>query len=449
MARPVRRRGKPKATPANVRSEGPVRGARGGTVAEAEVRRRGDRALSGFNFFIANVQTGFGPFVAVYLTAQGWTLTAIGTALAVGTATSFLSQLPAGALVDAVSRKARVAGASVLAFLASALLLAASPLPLTVYLAKVLHGFSSCTLGPSVAALSIAIAGRGALGERLGRNARYASLGSGAGAALMGACGYYFSERAVFYLTALLALPALALLPAMARAAAMAAPGDDSRAEESGRSTRQVLADRRLLVFAVCALLFTFVNAPLLPIASSALTANVGALASPLIAACIVLPQLVVALVAPWVGRAAGRIGRKPLLLAGFAMLPVRALALALVDEPLFVVLLQALDGVAAACFGVLVPLVVSDIAGRSGHFNLSLGAVGLAIGIGGTVSPPLAGWIGDGYGNAAAFAALAGAGVLTWMFVALALPETRPDATPSPVAASHASGSKAVTTSG
>jgi MFS family permease len=186
-----------------------------------------------------------------------------------------------------------------------------------------------------------------------------------------------------------------------------------------------------------------------LPIASSALTANVGALASPLIAACIVLPQLVVALVAPWVGRAAGRIGRKPLLLAGFAMLPVRALALALVDEPLFVVLLQALDGVAAACFGVLVPLVVSDIAGRSGHFNLSLGAVGLAIGIGGTVSPPLAGWIGDGYGNAAAFAALAGAGVLTWMFVALALPETRPDATPSPVAASHASGSKAVTTSG
>lgn len=400
---------------------------------DGEVQRRGERALSGFNFFVANVQTGFGPFVAVYLTAQGWTLTAIGTALAVGTATSFLSQLPAGALVDAVRSKARVAGASVLAFLASALLLAASPLPLTVYLAKVLHGFSSCTLGPSVAALSIAIAGTAALGERLGRNARYASLGSGVGAALMGACGYYLSERAVFYLTAVLALPALAMLPAMARAATLAgAPADAPAGREERRpGTLHVLSDRRLLAFAACALLFTFVNAPLLPIASSRLTATAGALASPLIAACIVLPQLVVAMISPWVGRAAGRIGRKPLLLAGFAVLPVRAVALAFVEAPALVVLLQALDGIAAACFGVLVPLVVSDIAGRTGHFNLSLGAVGLAIGIGGTISPPLAGWIGDHYGNPAAFLALAAAGVVAWLCVALAMRETRPEPTP------------------
>src|SRR5260370_329870 len=121
-------------------------------------------------------------------------MTSIGFALSIGRVASLLSQLPAGALVDAVRGKARVAAFSVLAFMTSALMLAVSPLALPVYLAKVLHGFSSCTLGPSIAALSVAVAGGGRLRERLGPNARYASIGSGAGAAPMGARGYYFSR---------------------------------------------------------------------------------------------------------------------------------------------------------------------------------------------------------------------------------------------------------------
>jgi hypothetical protein len=32
-------------------------------------------------------------------------------------------------------------------------------MPLSIYLAEVLHGFSSCTLGPAIAALSLMIAG--------------------------------------------------------------------------------------------------------------------------------------------------------------------------------------------------------------------------------------------------------------------------------------------------
>ena len=399
----------------------------------AAARREAHRGLSWFNFFVANIQTGFGPFVAVYLTAEGWTLTAIGFALSIGTVTAMLSQLPAGALVDAVRSKTRVAAFSVSAFMASALMLAISPQTLPVYISKVLHGFSSCTLGPSIAAMSVAIAGRARLGERLGRNARYAALGSGVGAALMGACGYWVSERAVFYLTALLALPAIAMLGAIRRATAHAGvevAEDASPAERA--TTLHVLSDRRLLAFAVAAMLFTFVNAPLLPIASSALTASAGQVASLIIAACIVLPQLMVAAVSPAVGRAAGRWGRKPLLLLGFAILPIRGAALAATTDPALVVLLQALDGIAAACFGVLVPLVVSDIAGRTGHFNLSLGAIGLAIGVGGSISPPLAGWIADQYGVSAAFAALGAAGLLALLFVRFAISESRPaDAMP------------------
>src|SRR5579871_1570439 len=116
------------------------------------------------NLFVANIQTGFGPFISVYLTAHGWTQTAIGLALSLGTLTAMASQLPAGALVDAIDRKSRVAAFSLIAFTASALLLAVAPLPLFVYLAEILHGFSSCTLGPAIAALSIIFAGSAGLG---------------------------------------------------------------------------------------------------------------------------------------------------------------------------------------------------------------------------------------------------------------------------------------------
>src|ERR1700681_2963567 len=172
------------------------------------------RGLDWFNLFVANIQTGFGPFIAVYLISQSWTQTSIGLALSIGTIAAMASQVPAGALVDAMPNKTRVAAFSVLAFTACALMLAVYPIPLFVYLAEILHGLSSCTLGPATAAMSLVLAGRFGMALRLGRNARYAAIGNGISAAVMGACGQYVPERAVFFLTAALPLPALvALLP--------------------------------------------------------------------------------------------------------------------------------------------------------------------------------------------------------------------------------------------
>ncbi|MFO1118771.1 MAG: MFS transporter [Rhodospirillales bacterium] len=135
------------------------------------------------------MQTGFGPFLAVYLTTQGWTQTSIGLALSVGTIAAMASQLPAGAVVDAVRDKTKIAIFSILAFTASALMFTVAPVPLFVYAGQILHSFSSCTLGPAIVALSLAVAGSAALPLRLGRNARWSSIGNGAGAVLMGACG--------------------------------------------------------------------------------------------------------------------------------------------------------------------------------------------------------------------------------------------------------------------
>jgi MFS family permease len=386
------------------------------------------RGLDWFNLFVANIQTGFGPFIAVYLISQRWTQTSIGLALSIGTVTAMLSQVPAGAVVDAMPNKTRVAAFSVLAFTACALMFAIYPIPLFVYLAEILHGMSSCTLGPAIAAMSLVIAGRFGMGLRLGKNARYAAIGNGVGAALMGACGQYVSERAVFYLTAALTLPALvALLPL--RRVAIAGPDLRAPPSQPGQGRAQflrVLADRRLLIFCACAMLFTFANAPMLMLMSSTMTAKVGN-PSLLVAACIVLPQIIVALSSPAVGRLAEKRGRRVALIIGFSMLPLRGLIFATSANPVLVVAVQALDGVGGACFGIMVPLIVSDVAARSGHFNLSLGFVGFAIGIGGTLSTPAAGWLADHFGTRPAFFSLAAVGLAAVLLVLFAMPETRP----------------------
>jgi len=384
-------------------------------------------ALDWFNLFVANIQTGFGPFIAVYLSSQQWTQTAIGLALSIGTVSSMASQVPAGALVDLMPNKTRVAAFSVVVFTVSALMFAIHPIPLFVYLAEILHGVSSCTLGPAIAAMSLVIAGRFGMGLRLGRNARYAAIGNGVGAALMGACGQYVSERAVFYLTAALTLPALfALLPLRLSAVAGAELRPHPRLEGESRARQlRVLADRRLLMFCGCGLLFTFANAPMLMLISGTLTAR-GSNPSLLIAACIVLPQIIVAFASPAVGRFAGRYGPRIVLMLGFSMLPLRCIVFAFTQNPSILVAAQVFDGVAAACFGILVPLIVSDVAGDSGHFNLALGAVGFGIGVGGSLSTPAAGWLADHFGTRLAFLTLLGIGALA-VLMAYLMPETRP----------------------
>jgi MFS family permease len=406
------------------------------STALAKSRPESDEALlaghglDGLNLFVANIQTGFGPFVSVYLTTQGWTQTSIGMALSLGTIVSMASQVPAGALVDAVRSKAAVALFSILAFSASALLFALRPTALWVYAAETLHGFSSCTLGPAIAAMSLAVAGPALLGPRLGRNARFASIGNGIGAALMGACGYYVSERAVFFLTAVVTLPAIVSLVPLARLRDPALLPTSSRDGQpaGGRvPISSLLTNRALLIFAVCAMLFTLGNSAMLPLAGNTLTKEAGDFASLLIAGCIIVPQLVVAAISPTIGKLANQRGRRLVLLIGFCTLPVRGLLFATLVNPAALVLIQGLDGIAAACVGILVPLVASDIAGRSGRYNLSIGFIGLAIGIGATISTVLAGWIADAFGAPVAYIGLALVGLAAVVVAVTAMPETRP----------------------
>jgi predicted MFS family arabinose efflux permease len=395
--------------------------------------RRSLRGLDWFVFFVADVQTGFGPFVSVYLTAQRWTQVDIGLVLSAAGFVSLIGQMPGGALVDAARSERFVAGVAVVAICVSALTYAALPIFPTVLAGSILHAAASCVLGPAMAAISLGLVGHAAIGQRLGRNARFASIGNGLAAAAMGACGYLLSARAVFIVTVLLLVPALIALRAIAKneidpeRAHGAPPRHVSAKPPTPTRAGALMNNRPLLIFAGCLLLFHLANSAMLPLVGSVVTMSSARWATVIIAACIVVPQLVVAALSPWVGTRAQIWGRRPLLLIGFAALPIRGLLFAFISNPSILLAVQILDGVTAAVFAVMVPLIVADLTRGTGHFNLGQGILGTATGIGAALSATFAGYLTDRFGSPVAFGSLAAIAFVGLTLVWLLMPETRP----------------------
>jgi len=388
------------------------------------------RGLDWFIFFLADVQTGFGPFVAVYLTTEKWTQVEIGFVLSIGGIVGLIGQMPGGAIVDAARSERMVAGLAVATIGLAALSYAVWPILPVVAAAATLHAAASCVLGPAIAAISLGLVGPFAIGERLGRNARFASLGNGTAAAVMGTFGYLLSSRSVFIVTFVLAIPALLSLMRIRERDVDAtwAHGAVVREVEDVNATSvlRLIRQPALLIFAASILLLQLANAAMLPLMAGVVTTRSSQWAPVLIAACIVVPQAIVAWTSPSVGRKAQQWGRRPLLLIGFAALATRGLLFAVVSDPYLLVMVQVFDGITAAVFSVMVPLIVADVAFGSGHFNLAQGIVGTATGIGASLSTVLAGYASDKFGSSVAFTGLACVAALGLATIWLVMPETR-----------------------
>lgn len=394
---------------------------------DAAASARSLKGLDWFNFFLADVQTGVGPFVAVYLASVHWSQSSIGAVLMVGGLTGVLSQLFAGALVDASAHKRALLGASVVATSVSALLLARRPAYGNVVSAQVLLGLAGSVSAPAIAAVSLGLVGYRVLGDCLGRNQRFNASGNLAAAAVMGAVGYFISARSIFWVTGLLAVPTLFALrairgdeidPALARGG--------SAAGAPAAKVTALLKERRLLTFIACGVLFHFANAAMLPLLGSMLGRSREHESSVFLAACIMVTQVVVAVASPWLGRGAERFGRKPMLLIGFGALPIRGVLYTLTHNTGLLLAIQVLDGVGAAVFGTLSALVIADVTRGSGRFNLAQGTVGIAVGIGASASNAGAGIVVDRLGYSAGFLALSAVALLALLTLVFAMPETR-----------------------
>jgi MFS family permease len=397
-------------------------------------------SLNWLNFLTADMLTGFGPFIAVYLTSQAWTQGDIGTALSVGTLAAIVAQLPAGTLVDAVPAKRALAALALAAIAGAALMVAISPARIPVMLALAVQNSASTVLTPAIAAITLSLCRHDTLGERLGKNVRFAGIGTGLAALLLGAVGAYVSYRAVFFLAALFGVGAIVALRGIAGAdLAQAHTRTSHHAAQPHavagrpRPKAHLARDRRLLILGACVALFYLGNAGLLPIVADAVTRAIGQEANLVVAAAIAIPQFLGAMLAPWIGRAAEQWGRRPVLLIGFSALPLRAMLFAIGGPPGLFIVYQALDAISAAMFGVMIPLVVADITHKGGRFNLALTSMNLAASLGAAMSTRVAGMIAQSLGDMASFLTLAAFGLAAVALIWWAMPETSADV-PEPI---------------
>jgi MFS family permease len=385
--------------------------------------------LDWMNFFIADVQTGFGTFTAFYLAHLGWTQGSVGVVLTVGSLAAVLSQIPGGALADAVTWKRGLVALGIVMIGAAALILALAPSFLLVLFASALQGTTGGIITPAIGAISLGLVGRRAMSVRTGRNYRYAAGGHAMTAALMGFTGAYFSQGAIFIAAASLCIPALIALGYIRSTDIDYAKARNAASGADARHARvlDLVRNHKLVLFTGALVLFQLADASMLPLVGEGLATTATEQSPIWMAGLIIVPQIVVAIFAPWVGYHSEKRGRRPLLLLGFALEPIRAALLAFTANYEILVVAQVLSGITGAVIGVLTIVVIADLTAGTGRFNLAQGAVGAAIGLAASLSTLATGFYFQGFGRLSGFiviaAVAAAATVVLWIFLA----ETKP----------------------
>ena len=396
--------------------------------------------LDGVNFFTAAMQAGFGTFVTVYLVRNHWAVHDVGFALTISTVSSLISQAPAGALIDSIHDKRHAVRLGTVGVGVAALLLALTPARPAIYLAQALQGLASSMIGPGIAAISLASVGHAAFSERVGRNARFASIGNGLTAGVMGLAGSYFEPVSIFWFAAALTVPALLSLSLVDSQFAERPVSDATGREEPEHgdtkiargSLKSLFLDRRLQIFAVCVMLFFASSAAMLPGVAVRVTRERPELATLIVAATTLLPQAIVAMISPWIGRTAERSGRRPMLLFGWGLLPLQGVLYAIFSGPYIpyaLLICQVLNGFSGAVFGVMMTVVANDLTRGTSRFNLTLGALGVAISVGASLSTFFAGIVADAFGGEVAYLGLALTGLCGLLVLWFGMPETQPRA--------------------
>jgi MFS family permease len=414
-----------------------------------------ERSLKGLdwvNFFMADVATGIGPFLAIYLTAtRHWDPARVGMVVAAQAVAGVAAQVPAGWLVDNSNRKKWlvICGATLVAAGCVGIVLARNVA--SEVAVQIVIGLTAAIFPPAIAAIALGIVGKPKLSRRAGRNEGFNHAGNVVFAVLAGGIGVAFGQQWIFYASALFATGTVISAwiirdEDIDNEAARAANEDDGSKADNRKAPRisslsDLLADRGILIFTASVVLFHFANAAMLPLVGELLSKGKDGASSMYMSACIVAAQLVMIPVAILTGKLADLWGRKPLFLIGFAVLALRGILYTLGKGAVYLIAVQSLDGVGAAIFGVLWVIIISDLAKGTGRFNLLQGAIQAALGAGAFLSNFLAGFVVKSLGYNAGFLGMAGIASAGLIFFAFFMPETKDHGTremltPSPTPA-------------
>jgi len=378
-----------------------------------ELGRRGGASkgvwpLLALNFFMADMQSGIGPFLGVFLLAHGWHSGMIGTVMTVGGVAGMLITTPAGALIDATRhKKLYVIIPGICTVIASGIVLLSQSFWL-VTLSQVATAVSGGAIVPAVAGITLGIFHQVGFNRQNGHNQVFNHAGNLVGAGLSGLLGWAFGLPKVLWLAAafgVFSIVSVLLIPSAAiddDEARGLTRSKDKKAEIGGFSV--LLKNKTLLILAAALACFHLGNGAMLPLYGLAVVSTKQVDPSQFVGTTIVVAQGVMMLVSLIATRVGEKHGYWLLLLIAFIALPIRGVIAAFVINPWGVYPVQILDGVGAGLQSVVVPALVARILLGSGRINVGQGAVMTVQGVGAALSPLIGGWIAQEIGYGATF---------------------------------------------
>ncbi|HUB63321.1 MAG TPA: MFS transporter [Methylocella sp.] len=391
-----------------------------------------EHSLDALNFFLADVRQGLGPYLAIYLlTERHWAEDQIGFVMTIATVCGLIVQTPAGALTDSTHAKRAIIAAAAFAVTGATILLPSLSSFILVAGSQASADAAAAFFGPAIAAITLGLLGPRGFTRRIGRNESFNHAGNAFAAALAGVCAWIWGPIAVFPLIAVMALLSIVSVLTISPEAidydrARGLKDGLSASHEKPSSLGELMGNRSLLIFCFCCVIFHLANAAMLPLVGQKLAMQDENQGTALMSGCIVAAQIVMVPMAALVGHKADIWGRKPLFLAGLAILSLRGFLYTLSDDRIWLFAVQSLDGVGAGLYGALFPLIVADLTRGTGHFNLAQGAVITAQGIGASLSTSLAGVVVVHAGFSAGFLVLSGIAASGFLLYVLGMPETR-----------------------
>lgn len=392
-------------------------------------------ALSLMIFFIADIQGGIGPILSIYLRSNlGWDTSQVGMALATTGIVGVLFQIPSGIIVDAIRfKRSLIVFACTCIILSCTILLSQTSLYLIIA-AQSLVGLASSLIPPSIAAISLGLVGKDLFPQRVSINETIVHAGTVIAIIIIGLLAQLYGHSWIVYGTIMFSILALMPIPfinaneinySVSRELPFMQNGTDDK-KAAPVNFLQLVKSKSILIFFSAVIVFHFANAAQLPLVGQELAKINPDSDSIFMAGCIVLAQIVMVVVAFSLGFIINKMGRKPIFLFSFIFLILRSLLFSITESSFYLLIIQLLDGISAGIFGVVSVVIVSDLASGTGRFNFLLGALGLCVGIGSSLSNIIAGFITKIYGFHVGFISLsfiAAIGLVTYAFI---LQETR-----------------------
>jgi MFS family permease len=394
------------------------------------------RTIWGLNallFFISDVRHGVGPLLSIYLHSDlRWNPTRIGFALGAIDLSAVICQLPAGMIVDASRSKRILIAFACLCIIGGCFFIVGRAEFATLIFAQMLMGLAIAFIGPSLGAITMGIFGKKRYPWRTSRNEMWNHAGNVFTALMIGLVSYLYGHHWIFYIVILFALASLLSL-------AFIQPQeiDYHRARESPKdpktgeslpplSLRQLFKRKAIFIFNGAIILYYIANAAQIAMVGQILATKHPQEDALFLAGCMLIAEFVMIGTAFGMGFIVNRLGRKPIFLTAFCILPIRAILFTFTDNPYLLLSIQILDGMAAGIIGVIGSVINSDLAIGSGRFNFLQGMSALSTSIGASFSNVLAGLIATGFGFHTSFFMLAAIALVGITFYALCMPETK-----------------------